>query len=573
MNFEKNLCGVDLPFLSGTVPPCRVINLGAAPRVVPNVSKPLESSKQKDFGGTIVNNYNVEEVFKRSGVPDLTYVKPKEYTRLLVALRSPGKGVVVEGPSKIGKTTSVVKVLSEIDHTLPGTVTTLTARDAADREFIASIPSQTDLGIVIIDDFHRLEYSVRESISDFMKILADGERSDAKIVIVGINKVGESLLAIAPDLAGRIEVVKLGVNPPEKVRELVEKGCKALNVDFAAAESIVEASAGSFNIAQMICFEACISNDVIETAEEMTPIAASFISIRETVIDQLATTFHKKAEIFATGKRRRKEGRAPYLQILRWLSMSDEWTIDLDREISKNSELRASVGQVVEKGHLEDHLAKNVAQLGDLVHYDAETRILAVEDPQFFFFIRHLSWNKFSERLGYFDVFFSNSYDFALSFAGRDRDVAEKLARALQEREISVFYDFDEQALILGTDVETYLAPIYQSEASFIVPVMGSDYPDRLWTKFESRQFADRFGEKAVIPVWFKDVAYGAFDVSRAHGGFHVDRAEPLEPQIEHIAEKLSEKLKHFRLSSMAVAVAASGEEQGLAPAGSQAST
>ncbi|MBO1268028.1 TIR domain-containing protein [Arthrobacter cavernae] len=497
-----------------------------------------------------MTTYNVEEVFKRSGVPSITFVKPKEYTRLLIALRSPGKGVVVEGPSKIGKTSSVMKVLSEIDASLPSSVMTLTARDPNDRDFISSIPSQTDLGIVIIDDFHRLDAAVRESISDFMKILADQERADIKIVIVGINKVGESLLAIAPDLAGRIEVVKLGVNPDEKVRELVKKGCEALNIELAAAESIVEASAGSFNIAQMICFEACISDDVVATLPGPKRIDASFTSIRETVIDQLATTFHKKAEVFATGKRRRKEGRAPYLQILRWLSMSDEWTIDLDREISKNSSLRASVGQVVDKGHLEDHLAKNSPQLSDLLHYDPETRILAVEDPQFFFFIRHLSWNKFSERLGYFDVVFSNSYDFALSFAGSDRDIAEKLARSLQDREISVFYDFDEQALILGCDVETYLAPIYKSEASFVVPIMGVDYPDRLWTRFESKQFADRFGENAVLTVWFKGGSHGSFDKSRMHGGSEIDRNQPIDPQIENLAEQLAVRLKAFRLTA-----------------------
>lgn len=509
----------------------------------------LRIEKTEDYLGAPMDVYRVEDVFKRSGVPTLTYVKPKEYTRLLVALRSPGKGVVVEGPSKIGKTSSVMKVLSEIDSSLPETVTTLTARDPSHRDFIADLPSQTDLGIVIIDDFHRLEASVRESISDFMKILADGERKDAKIVIVGINKVGESLLAIAPDLAGRIEVIKLGVNPPEKVRELIDQGCDALNIDFVARESIVEASAGSFNIAQMICFEACISNEIIETSPTAKTVTTTFVSIRETVIDQLATTFHKKAETFATGKRRSRAGRAPYLQILRWLSMSDEWTIDLDREISKNRELRGSVGQVIKGGHLEDHLASNNDQLGDLLHYDSETRILAVEDPQFFFFIRHLQWNKFSERLGYFEVVFSTSHDFALSFAGTDRDIAEKVARALQEQEISVFYDFDEQAQILGIDVESYLAPVYQSESSFIVPIMGPDYPDRLWTRFESKQFEDRFGENAVIPVWFTPVAQGVFDSSRKYGGFTFDRSQPIDAQVERLTKSLSERLKDFRLS------------------------
>lgn len=497
-----------------------------------------------------LEKYDVEEVFKRSGVPTVTYVKPTEYTRLLVALRSPGKGVVVEGPSKIGKTSSVMKVLSEIDYSLVGNVTTLSARSPVDREYIAELPSQTDLGIVMIDDFHRLESSVRESISDFMKILADEERTDSKIVIVGINKVGESLLAIAPDLSGRIEVVKLGVNPADKVRELVQQGCKALNITIAATDSIVEASRGSFNVAQMLCFEACISDDILGTQDRSSEIATSFTSIRETVIDQLATTFQKKAEVFAKGKRRNKEGRAPYLQILRWLSMSDEWTIDLDREISRNKHLRASVGQVVDKGYLEDHLLNKADQLGDLVHYDPETRVLAVEDPQFFFFIRHLAWNKFSERLGYFGLFFSNSYDYALSFAGSDRDIAEKIVRSLQDREISVFYDFDEQALILGCDVESYLAPIYASESTFIVPIMGPHYPERLWTKFESKQFGDRFGENAVFPIWFVGQTHSAFDKAREHGGLELDRGADIGAQVEHITEKLAERLIHYRASS-----------------------
>lgn len=48
----------------------------------------------------------VEEVFKVSGVPTYTFVEPSEYNKLLVALRTPGRGVVVEGPSGIGKTSA-----------------------------------------------------------------------------------------------------------------------------------------------------------------------------------------------------------------------------------------------------------------------------------------------------------------------------------------------------------------------------------------------------------------------------------------------------------------------------------
>jgi hypothetical protein len=104
--------------------------------------------------------------------------------------------------------------------------------------------------------------------------------------------------------------------------------------------------------------------------------------------------------------------------------------------------------------------------------------------------------------------------------------------------------------------VETYLAPIYRSEASFVVPIMGKDYPDRLWTRFESKQFADRFGENAVFPVWFSGVSHGTFERSREHGGFEVDRAQALDPQVERIAEQLAIRLKAFRLNGKLTAPA-----------------
>lgn len=41
----------------------------------------------------------IEDVFKLSGIPTYTFVRPLEYEKLLVALRTPGRGLVIEGPS------------------------------------------------------------------------------------------------------------------------------------------------------------------------------------------------------------------------------------------------------------------------------------------------------------------------------------------------------------------------------------------------------------------------------------------------------------------------------------------
>ncbi len=51
----------------------------------------------------------LQQVFVLSGVPVYTFVQPVEYIQLLVALRTAGRGIVIEGPSGIGKTTAVMK--------------------------------------------------------------------------------------------------------------------------------------------------------------------------------------------------------------------------------------------------------------------------------------------------------------------------------------------------------------------------------------------------------------------------------------------------------------------------------
>lgn len=499
----------------------------------------------------------LEDVFKLSGVPTVTFVAPVEFERLKVALRTSGRGVVIEGPSKIGKTSAVTKALEAIGETKK--VTGLSARRPDDLELIRALPTMGPIGIVVIDDFHRLDQAARIAISDFMKLLADEERTDSKVIVVGINKAGESLISLAPDLGGRIDVIKLGANPTERLEQVVQKGAEALGISLAAKSEIVESAQGSFNIVQALCHDACLSDGVIESRDDGHVVDSSFELIRERVLDRLSASFHKRAEVFAKGKKLRREGRAPYLQILRWLAQSEEWTVDLEREMSKHPTLRGSVSQVVEKGHLRNLLDEKAELLSDLLHYDEDSRVLAVEDPQFYFYIRHLAWNRFAERLGYFEVAFSSTYDYALSFAGADRDVAQAIFERLADSELGVFYDANEQSRILAANVEEYLAPIYKSEASYVVVLLGKEYPQRVWTRFESAQFKQRFGENAVIPIWFKGVDYSVFDESREYGGLSVDRAQPLEPQVEYIAEQLSERLASDRAAAANQAVEDAG--------------
>jgi hypothetical protein len=487
----------------------------------------------------------LEDVFKRSGIPTHTFVQPIEYQSLLVAIRTPGRAVIVEGPSGIGKTTSVFRVLDELG--LAGSALKLSARRPDDVDLIAGLPGMKSIGLVVVDDFHKLPAEVKASLADYVKTLADAEDATSKIVIIGINRAGDALLKFASDLAGRIDTFRLESNPEERVKELVELGERALGISIGIKDHIVQESRGSFHIAQMLCYELCILCEVIEeVAGGGKEVTTSAELLKQKVHDDLFRVFGERARLFASGGKLRREGRAPYLFLLHWLGTEDQWALQLDEMMRKYPDHRASVGQIVDKGYLVQHLERN-PDLGDLIHFDGETHVLSVEDPKFVFFLKNLLWSKFAQQVGYRLIQFRGQYDFALSFAGSDRHIAEAIFNALQDRDISVFYDFNEQHRIISQYVEDYLAPIYRSEAAYVVPILGLDYPKRIWTKFESEQFKHRFGEGAVIPIFCSDVPVGMFDEAARVGGIVFNRDAGFEGEINRISEILAAKLREDR--------------------------
>jgi len=486
----------------------------------------------------------LQEIFILSGVPQHTFVQPIEYTRLLVALRTPGRSVVVEGPSGIGKTTAVVKAIA--DAGIAGNVVSLSARKKEDVAFIRALPRQLPIGTVLIDDFHRLDDDAKRDIADLMKTLADESATHSKLVVLGITNAGQSLILFGKDLANRIEVIPFEANPEHKIEELIEKGEAALNIQINIRQEIISAAQGSFYIAQMLAYHTCIRSNILTAADPKAITTESYESVRAHVVAVLARSFHDTAIAFARGTKLRREGRAPYLHLLHWISQSQTWSINASREADRHPEQRGSVSQVVAKGFLKE-LIDSSEDIQRVLHFDPVSDTLVVQDPQFVFYIRNLSWSQFAEEVGFVSLEFPSRYDFALSFAGSDRDIAEGLFSALQERELEVFYDRNEQHRILAEDVEEYLGPIYSSDAQLVICVLGPDYPKRIWTKFESEQFKQRFRSGEVIPIVLNTAPLGIFDSATKVGHVAWDRNANFNSQVESTTDVLIRKSVEIR--------------------------
>ena len=451
----------------------------------------------------------LQEVFVLSGIPSYTFVQPVEFTRLLVALRTAGRSIVIEGPSGIGKTTSVNKAISEAG--LADRVSYLSARKLTDVEYIRDIPNQIPFGVVVIDDFHRLDESCKRDLADLMKALADEGAIHSKLVVLGIPNAGRSLISFGKDLAPRIEVIVFEANPQHKVEELIAKGENVLNISINIKDEIVTASQGSFYIAQMLSYHTCIRSGALSAPIQRFVTSESYEAVKANVMESLARSFRDTAIAFARGTKLRREGRAPYLHLLYWLSQSKNWSINTDREADKHPEQRGSVQQVVTKGFLVD-LINSSSDIQRVIHFDPISKTLVVQDPQFVYYIRNLSWPDLADDVGFVSMDFPCRYDFALSFAGANRDIAEALFEALQEEEMEVFYDKNEQHRILAEDIEEYLAPIYSSDALIVICILGKEFPMKIWTKFEFVQFKQRFKNGEVVPVVLTDAPLGLFD-------------------------------------------------------------
>lgn len=490
----------------------------------------------------------IEEVFRLSGVPTITFVQPVRYEEIKVSVRTPGRCLVIEGPSGIGKTTTITKVLADLG--IVTSVTALSARKPADVEIIDALPEMDKIGTVIVDDFHRLGDSTKAKLSDFMKVLADSSDNDSKLILIGINKAGHQLVKFAHDLGLRIDVFRLEANPTELLEQVISLGESALNVRITAKVEIAEKAQGSFQLAQLLCYKICMLDGVTETVANTKSIETSFNAALEEVIFDLSRQFKDAMITFARGSRLRKEGRAPYLHILRWLSESDDWSLDLSEAMVAHPEMKASISQVIDKGWLQALLSDPEKKdiLGPYFHFEESTSVLSVEDPKIVFYLKNIIWRVFTKQVGYKGDYFETKYDFALSFAGADREIALKLYNALTDREVSVFYDENEQHRIIAQNVEDYLAPIYRSEARYVIVLQSPDYPKRIWTKFESENFKERFGRNEVIPIRFRTVVPGYFTEDANYGGLGFDPAGDVDAQIATIVEILCQRLVEDRL-------------------------
>lgn len=167
----------------------------------------------------------------------------------------------------------------------------------------------------------------------------------------------------------------------------------------------------------------------------------------------------------------------------------------------------------------------------------------------------HTPFNTFSHIVGYYSEHLwiknddikwelSNSnkrnYDIALSFAGKDRKIAEEIAKELSNLGKRVFYDNFEKSNLWGKDLYTYLSEIYGERAEYCLMMVSESYAKEHWSNHE-RQVAQAkaFREKKeyILPLRLDDTEIPGLLPTT---GYIDIRNTNISEIVEIILEKLS---------------------------------
>ena len=99
-------------------------------------------------------------------------------------------------------------------------------------------------------------------------------------------------------------------------------------------------------------------------------------------------------------------------------------------------------------------------------------------------------------------------FDFAISFSGVDRAIAEKLEELLVARGAKVFYDASYRSNLLGKRLDKAFLQIYGSMTHFFVPIVSASYVERKWTEHEwnvAQHEAEKRDGEFILPLRVDD--------------------------------------------------------------------
>jgi Calcineurin-like phosphoesterase/TIR domain len=347
----------------------------------------------------------IASIFRLNASPDITFVEPSQFPTLQAELEVMGSGLIVEGPSKVGKSTAIKKALAKQSPRRPERwIQGMLPEEDRDLDELLDALVRGDLsGHLIIDDFHYLPDAIKKKLAIRMKMLADQDEPRAKMTIIGVNPVGSSLTQAIPDLAGRFRIVKMDRQRDLKIAELVIQGEQAANIRYRRRDEIINEADGSFYIAQLLCYEAAVKSGILRAQEATRDIELGPSDVLEAIQEELRARYNGDLRDFAAHDER-PPPRGACLALLWLLSRSKSGDISVQEAIYQFPDLSPAFDWL-RASNLQRCFDEH-PELKRLLYYNRSAATLSIEDPQLKFYLRKLDWADLARGSGHVSVQF-----------------------------------------------------------------------------------------------------------------------------------------------------------------------
>lgn len=332
-------------------------------------------------------------LFERNGAPRRLYVEPAQARRIRASLSVKGRGLVIEGPSKIGKTTALLREMERVDATYRWLDASLEAE-----EIRAAIEARALEGHLIIDNAHALAPDLLARLARWLRAEADNRAPRGKLTILGIPGTTRRLSATQRDLLGRFDEVRMARQPEEKIRELVDTAERVGRLRFLHKSEIVKASHGSFQLAQMLCYECAFAGRVEVVGDACVDVAATVGDVRSEVQETLGLQFDDRVLSFVNADEATGTHGAG-LAMLWEISQSGDERVALSELRNKYTALGPAWDMWERGGHERvtgEEGAANRFDPRELVQLSSGS--VEAEDPLFRFYLQGVDWDDLARR-------------------------------------------------------------------------------------------------------------------------------------------------------------------------------
>ncbi len=500
----------------------------------------------------------LEQVFDESKFPEHTFIPIKEYPFIKSAIRTDGKHITVSGPSGSGKTTVVKKILLE-ENVQYSDLLWINAREyeycnsynelfalvlQIEPSFDAINEYLRMVSFVVIDDFHFLSQTVRFEIAKNLKLLHEKR---IRFIIIGISSSAEELVGVDAELGIRNDPFDLKTQTPQFSKELVVRGGKLLNIIFneASIEQIVTAANGVPSILHVICRISLITKNILETQSHETEIDINLRDLKNEILRIFDSKYFNKILAITKGKQQARSVHNTYFDIIKAIAEDPRSEISTEFLYEK---LVRPIADPKERGRKATsfyNCLNNLAEVietnnsSDLIFYNKTGKTIAIEDPSLRFYLNLLDINKLKGKIHIRQNTFA--WDVAISFAGENRETAKHFKDICKDRGIEVFYDFDQQAMLWGKDLNKILTDVYRNDAQYMVIIVSKEYPEKDWTNFEFVNGKDAEQERSLeylLPIRLDDTHIVGLKET-------IGIIDLRKQSIESVVDVLAEKLDH----------------------------